>query len=162
MYSRVLWESTTDINWGRRWPDASIKKLVGGLDMFDYESPKEKEPVDPTDLIIGVILGAVLLLFILLGKVDIGLTVCVILAAAIFAIKLHWDLRKHFWFWAIIAIILALHVPLVFMVRWPQGNMSIRVYVLPVAVVDFVIIWGALDLAERLFVKNPSSNDQNK
>ncbi len=95
--------------------------------MFDYESPMEKEPVDPTDLIIGVILGAALLLFILLGKVDIGLTVCVILGAAIFAIKLHWDLRKHIWFWAIIAIILALHVPLVFMVRWPQGNVSIRV-----------------------------------
>ena len=66
--------------------------------MFDYKSPKEKEPVDPTDLIIGVILGAALLLFILLGKVDIGLTVCVILGAAIFAIKLHWDLRKHIWF----------------------------------------------------------------
>ena len=25
--------------------------------MFDYESPKDKEPADPTGLIIGVLLG---------------------------------------------------------------------------------------------------------
>jgi hypothetical protein len=129
--------------------------------MFDYESPKEKEPVDPTGLIIGVILAPVFLLFILLGKAEMGMKVFIVLGMAIFAIKLHWDSRKHFWFWAIIVIILALHVPLVLMVRLPQGNVPARSYVIPVGIADFVIIWGGLDLAERIFAKNSSSTDQN-
>jgi len=124
--------------------------------MFDYESPKDKEAVDPTGLIIGVILAPVFLLFIWLGKAEMGLKVFIVLGMAIFAIKLHWDSRKHFWFWAIIAIILALHVPLVFMVRLPQGNVPARSYVIPAGIADFVIIWGALDLAEKLFAKNSS------
>jgi hypothetical protein len=102
------------------------------------------------------------LLFILLGEAEMGLKVFIVLAMAIFAIKLHWDSRKHFWFRATIAIVLALHVPLVFIVRLPQGNVSARSYVIPVGIADFVIIWGALDLAERLSVKNPSPNDQKK
>jgi hypothetical protein len=118
--------------------------------------------VDYTGLIIGVILGPLFLLFLLLDEAEMGLKVFTVLAMAIFAIKLHWDSRKHFWFWAIIVIILALHVPLVLMVRLPQRNVPARSYVIPVGIADFVIFWGALDLAERLFVKNPSPNDQRK
>jgi hypothetical protein len=106
-------------------------------------------------------LGPLFLLFIWLGKADLGLKVFVVLGMAIFAIKLHWDSRKHFWFWATIAIVLALHVPLVFIVRLPQASISARSYVIPVGIADFVIIWGALDLAERLFAKDSSSSDQN-
>ena len=108
--------------------------------MFDYESPKDKEPVDPTGLIIAVILGPVFLLFLWLGKADMGLTVFNVLGMAIYAIKLHWDLRKHIWFWVIIAIILALHVPLVFMIRWPQGSAIVRGPAFVVGIVDFIII----------------------
>jgi len=131
--------------------------------MFDYyKRSEEKEPADPTGLIIAVILGPVFLLFILLGEPDMGLTVFIVLGMAIFAIKLHWDLRKHAWFWVIIAIILALHVPLVFMIRWPHGGGTVRGHGILFGFADFVVIWGALDLAERLFVKSPSPNDQNK
>jgi hypothetical protein len=86
-------------------------------------------------------LAPVLLLFILLGEADIGLTVFIILGVTIFAIKLHWDLRKHIWFWAIIAGILALHVPLVSIVRWPHGKVPTLSYALPAGIADFVIIW---------------------
>jgi hypothetical protein len=98
---------------------------------------------------------------ILLGEADIGLTVCVVLGATMFAIKLHWDLRKHIWFWAIIAIILALHVPLVFMVRWPHGYVPTRFYTMQIGLADFVIIWGTLNLAEKLFARNPPSSDHD-
>ena len=129
--------------------------------MFDYDSPKDKEPVDPTGLIIAVILGPVFLLFILLGEAEMGLKVFIVLGVTLFAIKLHWDSRKHFWFWAITVIVLALHIPLVLMVRLPHGNVPARSYVIPVGIADFVIIWGALDLAERLFAKNSSSGGQD-
>lgn len=73
------------------------------------------------------------------------------------AIKFRWPLRKHLWFWAIIAFILALHIPLVLMVRWPKGNVPTLFYTMPLGIADFMIIYGVLGLAERFFSKGLSS-----
>jgi len=76
-----------------------------------------------------------------------------------FAIKLRWNLRKHAWFWAVIVFILALHVPLFFVVRWPQGNLPTIFYTMPLGIADFLIILGAVGLAEK-FLSKDSSNDE--
>jgi 4-amino-4-deoxy-L-arabinose transferase-like glycosyltransferase len=130
--------------------------------MFDYESPKPKEPVDYTGLKIVAILAPVFFLITFLANADMGLTACIVLAMIMLAIKIHWYLRKHVWFWAIIAVILAFHVPLVFMVRWPQGHAPTLFYTMPIGIADFVIISGALKLAEQLFSKGSSPNDENE
>jgi hypothetical protein len=80
-----------------------------------------------------------------------------VLGMIILAIKIRWNLRKHVWFWGTIIFILALHVPLVFLVRWPQGNVPTLIYTMPIGIADFFIILGAVGLAERLFLKDSSS-----
>ena len=125
--------------------------------MFDYESPKPKEPTDYTGLKIVGILAPVFFLITFLSNADTALAACIVLGMIIIAIKMRWELRKHVWFWAIIALILALHVPLVLMVRWPQGNVPTLFYTMPLGIADFVIISGALGLAERFLLKGPSS-----
>jgi len=123
--------------------------------MLDRDPSKDKEPTDYTGLKIGAVLIPVFLLFAFLGKADMGLTVCIVSGMIILAIKLRWNLRKHVWFWATIIFILALHVPLFFIVRWPQGNVPTLAYTLPVGIADFVIILGAVGLAEKFFSPNP-------
>jgi hypothetical protein len=127
--------------------------------MFDYESPKEKEPVDYTGLKIAAVTAPVFFLVTYLYNADTGLAACIVLDVIIFAIKLRWHLRKHAWFWAIIALILALHVPLVFMVQWPHGNVPTIFYAMPIGIADFLIISGALRLAENLLSKGSSSSE---
>ena len=90
--------------------------------MFEPDPREAKELTQHTGLKIGVILLPMLLLFAYFGKEDMGLAVAIVLAAIMVAIKIRWNLRKHIWFWAIIAVILALHVPLILKVRWPQGS----------------------------------------
>jgi hypothetical protein len=124
--------------------------------MFDYESPKPKQPVDYTGLKIGLMTAPVFFLVTFLSNADAGLAACVVLIAVLFAIKIRWYLRKHIWFWAIIAVILALQVPLVFMVRWPK-NAPTLFYTMPLGIADFLIISGALRLAENLLSKGSSS-----
>jgi hypothetical protein len=138
---------------------------MGGISMFDDEQPprEEKEPTDYTGLIFAAILAPVFLLFIYLGKADMGLTVFIVLGMIMFAIKLRWNLRKHVWFWATIVFILALHVPLFYLVRWPKGNFPTIGYTLPIGIADFLIILGAVRLAEKFFLKQgdlkePTSN----
>lgn len=130
--------------------------------MFDYESPKAKEPVDYTGLKIGIMSLPVFLVVTLLSNAEAGLAASIVSVAILFAIKLRWNLRKHIWFWAVVAIILALHVPLVFMVRWPQGNAPTLFYTMPVGIADFFLILGAVGLAEKVFSKDTSSNDEEE
>jgi len=124
--------------------------------MSDYDPPKEKKPTDYTGLKIGASLIPVFLLVAFFGNADMALTVWIVLGATIVAVKIRWDLRRHIWFWVTIALILALHVPLFFMVRWPQKTPTI-IYVKPIGFADFFIILGAVGLVERLFSKAPSS-----
>jgi magnesium-transporting ATPase (P-type) len=118
--------------------------------MFDYDPPKQKEPVDYTGLKIGAVLLPVFFLITFLYNADAGLAAYMVLGVIVFAIKLRWYLRKHIWFWAVIAVILTLHVPLVFMVQCPKNAPTIF-YAMPIGIADFLIISGALGLAEKLF-----------
>jgi hypothetical protein len=129
--------------------------------MFDYdEPPKEEKPTDYTGLIIVAMLAPVFLLFVFLDKADMGLTACIVLGITMIAIKLRWKLRKHIWFWAIIVFILALHVPLMLIARWPQGNIPTLAYSLPLGIADFFVILSAIGLAEKLFAKDSPSDEE--
>jgi hypothetical protein len=129
--------------------------------MFERER-EAKGLTDYTGLKIGAILLPMLLLFAYFGKEDMGLAVVIVLGVMAVAIKIRWNLRKRVWFWAIIAVILALHVPLVFMVRWTQGNAPTLFYTLPFGLVDFLIISGALRIAEKFLLKGSSPTDEEK
>lgn len=128
--------------------------------MLERDPREEKTLTDYTGLKIGAVLLPVLLLFIYLGKADMGLTIFIVLGVSMIAIKIRWNLRRHLWFWLIILFIFALHVPLFFIVRWPHGNVPGLFYGLPFGLVDFLIISEGLRLAEKLFAKNSSSNRQ--
>jgi hypothetical protein len=127
--------------------------------MFDYESPKEKEPVDYTGLKLAALVAPVFFLITFLCNAEAGLAAYIVVGTIIFAIKIRWHLRRHIWFWAIIAMILALHVPLVFMVQWPKNAPTIF-YAMPIGMADFLIISGTLKLAEKLLSNSSSSNDE--
>lgn len=124
--------------------------------MFDYYPPDPPPSVDYTGLkILGIVLP-VFLLFIFLGNADMGLTVSIALGLLIFAIKLRWNLRKHVWFWATIVLVLALHIPLFFIIHWPHTNAPTIAYTMPFGIADFLIMLGAIGLAEKIFQRPPS------
>ncbi len=129
--------------------------------MFNYEQPsmEEKEPTDYTGLIIVAMLTPVFLLFVVLDKADMGLAACIVLGMAMVAIRLRWNLRKHVWFWAIIVFVLAIQLPLLSIVRWPQGKDPTLFYTMPVGIAEFLLIMGAIGLAEKIFSKGSSSDD---
>ena len=128
--------------------------------MFDYETPKEQKPTDWSGTIIGAMLLPVLFFFIYIGKAELGFTACIVLGMSMIAVRLRWKLRKHVWFWGTIILILALNVPLLFIVRWPQSNIPTIAYSLPIGIVDFLLMMGAISLAEKAFSKDSSSNDE--
>jgi hypothetical protein len=127
--------------------------------MFDYEQPPPPKPRDWTGTLIGVALIPVFALVTYLKDADMGLTVSIALAGIILAIKLRWKLRKHIWFWPTIAFVFLLHIPLFFIVRWPKTNVPMIFYTKPLGIVDFLLIMGALSLAEKIFSKDSDDDE---
>ncbi len=127
--------------------------------MFDYETPKEKSPTDWSGTLIALALAPLFFLFIYLGKAETGFTACIVLGMNVLAIKLRWKLRRYAWFWVTIAFVLLLHIPFLFVVHWPQSNVPTIVYSLPLGIADFLLISGAISLAQKVFAKNGSSDD---
>jgi hypothetical protein len=130
--------------------------------MFDYESPKPREPVDYTGLKIGLMTVPIFIIVTFLSDADAGLAACIVLTAILFAIKIRWHLRKRIWFWVIIAVIFALHIPLLFLARWPYGSVPTIFYSMPIGILDFLIVSGALRLAENLFSNSSSLSDPSR
>ena len=130
--------------------------------MFEQlDEPKRERRTDWTGTLIGIALLPVFVVFVWLDKAEMGFTVFIILAMIVLAIKLQWKLRKHIWFWATIAVVLAMHVPLIFIVRWPDTRIPTIAYSMPLGIADFLVISGAIALSKMLFLKGSSSGDND-
>src|ERR1700727_880109 len=113
---------------------------------------------DPAGTIIGAATLPILFLFIYFGKPEMGFTTSIVLAVSMVAIYLQWKWRRHLWFWAAIALVLLLHIPLLFVVRWPETSVPTIAYAMPFGIVDGLLVTGAIRLAHRLFAKDSSSD----
>lgn len=105
-------------------------------------------------LIIGALLVVVLVLVIYMAKQSMRLTLLIILPATIITIRIYWKSRKRIWFWAVIVLMLGLHVPVVFVVRWPEQWVP-PIGLVPMALADCLIIAGGVHLVEKFIVKPP-------
>lgn len=132
------------------------------MSMFRGDSPGDKSPADYTGLKIVALLAPVFLVFVYLGKAEMGFTVVLVLGMTLLAVRLRWRLRKYVWFWATIALILAVHVPLVFVARWPDTKVPTIAYSMPLGIADFVMILVAIGIAEKLFSKDSRSELPSK
>lgn len=125
----------------------------------DADEPEEPNPTDYTGVIILAILFPVLFFFRHIGKTDTGLNVAVCLGMCLVAIRIRWDLRTRFWFWGVVLFVLALHVPLFFVIQWPHGWVP-GVALLPIGLADVAIILGAVKFVEKFIVKSPPRDQE--
>ena len=121
----------------------------------------ERKPTDYTGVIIVALLLPVYLLFYFFGQEELGRSVSIVLGMTMLAIKVRWDLRRRFWFWTVVVVVLALHVPLLFLVRWPQGyhGWLPAIGTLPIGIADVLIILGAVRFVEKFIVKSPPTEE---
>jgi len=123
----------------------------------ENEQQPKKKRTDYTGVIIAAILAPVYLIFYLLGHEEMGRSVFIVLGMTMLTIRVRWDLRRRFWFWAVIVLVLALHVPLLFLVPWPQGyhGWLPAIGTLPIGIADVLIILGVVRFVEKVIVKAP-------
>ena len=97
----------------------------------------------PPGGILGVIVGSVPIywLFDHFGKLNMALPVLNFIAVFGFLVALKWRFRRRIWFWALFAVLAALHVELILFIPWTTR----WVPVLAIAVMDSadfcLIVW---------------------
>lgn len=120
---------------------------------------KEQTPTNYAGVIIFVCTLPVLLFFTHIGKADMGLNVGICLGIMVFAVGICWNLRKYFWFWMIIVLLLALHIPLILTIHWPRVWVP-RIALLPIGLADLLINIGIIRFVEKFIVKAVPPSDE--
>jgi hypothetical protein len=91
----------------------------------------------------------VLLIFAAIGRWQMGIGAWICAGIVMLVVRTHWDLRGSPWFWLSIVVALVLQVPAVLLIPW--GNKGIvGMSLLPLAVVDYGLVYGCMKLAEKV------------
>ena len=93
--------------------------------------------------VLCVIFGALPLLFLFdhFRKLALARPTLTSAAMVTIAIALRWKLRRHVWFWITMAVIAALHVPLILFVPWTTKWVPAFV-IIPIGMADlYVTLW---------------------
>jgi hypothetical protein len=93
----------------------------------------------------------ILIVLAILGKVWLGFGAWICTGLVILVARTRWDLRRHIWFWITIICAEALQIPIVFLMPWSNRSLTWLSF-LPVAVLDYGIIYGCLRLVEKVMV----------
>ena len=98
----------------------------------------------------------VLLSFVAFGKWEMGIGAWICAGLVGLVVKSHWDLRGSSWFWLSICVAILLQVPIVLLIPW--GNRGLTgISLLPVAVVDYGLVYGCVKLAEKMTNRGKAS-----
>lgn len=114
-------------------------------------------------LVIMLIVIPVYLIFLYFGEEDVGRTASLVLAIALVAVAIRWDLRKHVWFWVTVVGVYSLHLPLILKFRWPDRWVS-GVELAGIGLPDFLIMLGCIWLVEKIAnaVKHDNLSNSNR
>lgn len=79
---------------------------------------------------------------------------------SVFVVWIRWDLRRRVWFWATVAILVVLHVPLVLFIPWTNTNYP-GVVLLPLGLLDLAIVYGCIKLVEKVMKRSDEASTPN-
>ena len=96
-------------------------------------------------------------LFAILGDQARGRAACICTFLLIYGTKIFWYLRKHRLFWLTMAIVTLSQIPIIMLNPW-GGRSYPGAVLLPIALVDFVIIFSALKLVDKLIRRGLDNN----
>jgi hypothetical protein len=100
---------------------------------------------------------ATFVVFLLFNEPGVGLSACISVAVLMIAIRATWRLHVHRWYWVATAVSIALQAP--FLVYVPWSNHAFRgTALLPFGLLDFILVWGCIKLAEKLMKKSDEAS----
>jgi hypothetical protein len=132
--------------------------------IFDQEESEEQEQQEPdggnsVGYLLVLVTLPVMIFFTHIRKTDLGVSIALCIYMNVLAVGICWDLRRRWWFWAVVALVLALHVPVILIIKWPEWWVS-RFALLPIGLADMLITVGVVRFIEKFIVKSPPPDEE--
>lgn len=107
--------------------------------------------------------GALLLalIFVHFRRFDLARPSLISVGMIAIAIALRWGLRRHVWFWATMALIAALHIPLIVFVPWTTQWVP-AVVIAPVGMADLYAMLWVLSIVGKFMQGNAPEDEAPK
>ena len=122
------------------------------------EGFEEKTPANFTGVISAAIMLPVALIVYHFWNAQMAVSTFLFEGVIVFAAVIRWNLRKYVWYWALLLILSALHLPLISGIRWPLHWVH-GVVLLPIFIVDLLAVLGVIRFAEIIF--RPTDSTEN-
>ena len=88
-------------------------------------------------------------IFLFFNRPELGLGTCESIGTLLIALRATWKLREHGWYWAAVAVSVALQIPFILYVPW--SNHVYRGTALGAfGFLDLIVVWGGIKLCEKL------------
>jgi ABC-type branched-subunit amino acid transport system permease subunit len=124
--------------------------MYGGNAVIEPSPENATEPQIGKWVMLGMLYSLpIVIAFGYFGELQRGETAWVCIGIFLTAIRFRWELRKHKWFWLLIATVAILDVPLIFYFPWPKGKYP-GYALLPLGMLDYFFLYGCINLAERI------------
>jgi hypothetical protein len=126
------------------------------FDAQDSEEEKPSEEESSSGNGFFLLAAMILVVFLVVNHIagaGIALSTTLCFATILVAVLMCWDLRGRVWFWGVIALVAALHVPLILMIHWPRQWVP-GIVLMPIGVVDCVIIVRIVRFVQKSIVKD--------
>lgn len=93
-----------------------------------------------------IVVFAIALFF---GQPELGLSACISISILLIALRATWKLHEQGWYWAAVALSVALQIPFFLYVSWTDHDYR-GTALAAFGFLDFIIIWGGITLCGRL------------
>jgi hypothetical protein len=100
-------------------------------------------------ILIALCASPLFFLLAYLGDPGRGRAAAICASVILLCAKIFWSLRRRVLFWLTLSIVTLCHVPLILLIPWTNKNYP-GVVLLPFALPDFAIVYGALKLVEKM------------
>lgn len=132
--------------------DSELRSGTGPGAHGHAEEQQESSGIEGPAILAFWAAGALVLISFFIGSSGSlrGFTAVTYLAVAVFAIGVFWRLRKHPWYWTTLAILLAIHVPLVIYAPFSEWSLHHKGMAL-VVFADLLVYCAGIVAAKKLF-----------
>jgi len=127
----------------------------------------EKDPkqvldslTEKSSILLALCASPLFFLFVYLGDPGRGRAAAISAFLILLCAKIFWSLRKYVLFWFALTIVTFSQIPLIWLIPWSNRDYP-GVVLLPLALPDFVIIYGILKLVEKMTRKSKPAADTN-
>jgi hypothetical protein len=149
----------------REWID-SLPDLDAPERRASMESTNKNEPDNQFStkwaLMFVLCVGIAGAFLVVSGKAGKGVAGTLCALAIGVAVSTTWGLRKNAWYWVTVGSIIALHLPLILLIPWPNVIVPGEIRLLsPIAAVDCLIEVGVISLVERFMSRRGKLGSEN-